>query len=449
MTGNGKTFEIPGWLVAVLCVLSALLSISHAPAAPPDRAPLVRGISALPGGAVMPEADRPPGALPDDGGPSSVIFPEQRIPLRFNHRKHVLELGLPCTECHTRAKSSTQSRDRLLPSPNRCDRCHGSDHSNLNQVMARGQGLDSDCGFCHLGHRSENGNQVQRVELPLPNLKFDHRVHAERNIGCAQCHGAVERLEHAGRDQLPRMLGCLVCHGRSGEAAGAASGECTTCHLSDGPRLKTQFASGTLVPPYWLKDAAHGPDWLLRHRSVAGDDSRFCASCHEEKECVDCHDGRVRPRRIHPNDFLSLHAALAKTDSPRCSSCHQKQSFCLSCHQRSGVTATGPNTAMAQRGRFHPPASLWTNAPRSAGHHAWEAQRNLNVCISCHTERDCVSCHSTREVGGPGGLPAGMGRGLDPHPPGFRSRCGQALRRNARPCLVCHDPADPKLSECR
>jgi hypothetical protein len=122
----------------------------------------------------------------------------------------------------------------------------------------------------------------------------------------------------------------------------------------------------------------------------------------------------------------------------------------LSCHQRAGVAASGPFQNFAERGRFHPPPEVWSSGPRSSRHHAWEAERNLNACISCHTERDCVACHATRGVGGPGGgLAAGSLRGGDPHPAGFRSRCARALRQNARPCLVCHDPADPTLAECR
>ncbi|MEJ1960378.1 MAG: hypothetical protein WDO56_02010 [Gammaproteobacteria bacterium] len=40
-------------------------------------------------GGPTPLADRPPGALPDDNGPSPVIFPAQELTLRFNHQRHV------------------------------------------------------------------------------------------------------------------------------------------------------------------------------------------------------------------------------------------------------------------------------------------------------------------------------------------------------------------------
>jgi hypothetical protein len=194
----------------------------------------------------------------------------------------------------------------------------------------------------------------------------------------------------------------------------------------------------------------HPANFAERHAVIAASDSAACGRCHAEDECSSCHDGRVRPRSIHPNDFLSLHAQAARSENSSCSSCHHAQSFCVSCHQRVGVAESGPTANYANRGRFHPPSSVWSSGARTAQHHAWEAQRNPSACVSCHTERDCIACHATRQLGGPGsGLPAGVGRTSNPHPAGFASRCGGALRDNARPCLVCHDPADPLLTACR
>jgi hypothetical protein len=249
----------------------------------------------------------------------------------------------------------------------------------------------------------------------------------------------------AGNTPAPR-------NAKTAPARPRPSGACSTCHLTDtNGLLTTVFASGKLLPPPWLHDAGHGADFIERHKRIAGDDSKFCANCHQERFCVGCHDGNVRPRQIHPNDFLSQHPIAARQDNPRCTSCHQQQSFCLSCHQRSGVAMSGPVGNFGGRGRFHPPKSVWTDGPgRSAQHHSWEAQRNLSACVSCHQERDCAMCHATRGVGGRGpNLVEGMGQGVNPHPVGFGSRCQQALRQNARPCLTCHTPNDPELLKCR
>jgi len=445
--------RVAPWLLIVVSALAALLAaVAHAPEVNAgDGAAIVHGLAPLPGGGAVPEHLRPPGSLPDDGGPSPIVFPEQKLTIRFNHKKHVKELKLSCTTCHTRAKTSNHSADSMLPEATRCDGCHFTDHRNLSAVTAESGELLGQCAFCHLGYDERHGNRVARMALPAPNLKFNHALHFERNIGCAQCHGAVQELELATRDQLPRMRGCYNCHQMPEPARGAAQGACPTCHLTDpGGSLKTTFAAGMLLPPPWLHDSGHGPDWIERHKKIAGDESRFCANCHSESYCTNCHDGRVRPRRVHPNDWLSMHPTAARQNNPSCTSCHQQQSFCLGCHQRAGVTLSGPTSNLDGRGRFHPPKSLWTEGLRGPGHHAWEAQRNLNACVSCHQERDCTTCHATAAVGGRGsGLTLGGGQGVNPHPRGFRDRCGLALRQNARPCLVCHHPSDPQLEQCR
>jgi hypothetical protein len=419
------------------------------------------------------DALRPPGSTPGDEGPSPVVFPEQTLPLRFNHQKHVKQLGVGCATCHGAAKTSQKSADSLLPPATRCDGCHGTNHRNLSAVTTDEPRPLGQCSFCHVGYDPKRPNIVARVVVPKPNLRFNHQKHVTgQRIACARCHGKVEELTLATRDQLPRMKECITCHvlgsgdgtggmaplgakaapaSKAAPARAKASGACTTCHLSEpNGLLTTVFKSGKLLPPPWLHDAGHGADFIERHKLIAGDDSRFCANCHQPRFCVGCHDGNVRPRRIHPNDFLSQHTIAARQDNPRCTTCHQQQSFCLTCHQRAGVTMSGPVGNFAGRGRFHPAKSVWTDAPRTSAHHAWEAERNLNACVSCHQERDCAMCHATRNVGGRGpNIGGGGGQGVNPHPVGFSARCQQALRQNPRPCLTCHLPNDQDLQRCR
>jgi hypothetical protein len=207
---------------------------------------------------------------------------------------------------------------------------------------------------------------------------------------------------------------------------------------TEGGRLKTAFPSGVMNPPRWLHNAQHSPDFIQRHKMVAANDSQFCANCHKEDFCVGCHDGRVRPRNIHPADYLNLHPVEARLATQRCTSCHREQSFCLSCHQRLGVSMSGA-TGVREPGRFHPAQTEWSDAPRRPGHHAFEAMRNLNACVSCHVERDCVVCHGGQGVGG----------GFNPHSAGFSASCASQMRRNPRPCFVCHDPGAPVLRRCQ
>jgi len=372
--------------------------------------------------------------------PSHAIYPPQELPLRFSHEKHLALGTLACIDCHADAKTSTRSADVMLPEPRRCDGCHGSDHANLAEVKA-GTSVMGSCGFCHVGWKEGDGNRVARVHLPPPNLRFSHKAHADRNIDCAQCHANVETLGLVTREHLPRMQDCLRCHDMPEPARGGAKGECVTCHIAelDGT-LRTRFPSGELLPPAWMGGAEHTADFLFRHRFLAATEPTLCSSCHTEDYCTDCHDGRVRPRSFHPNDWLSMHAVAAIQDKPRCTNCHNQQSFCLTCHQRTGVVMSGPNQVERGRGeRFHPPGFADLRG-RGPNHHSFEARRNLNACVSCHTERDCAMCHAT--VGR-------RGLGVSPHGASFTSRCKAAFRRNPRPCLVCHEASGTELDACR
>lgn len=395
--------------------------------------------SEMPVGAAVPEAFLPPGANVSPEA-SDKIFPPQTLTIRFNHKKHVKLLRQTCKTCHQAAYRSDSANDRLLPNPTlTCDACHDVDHTDLAHVKA-GPEANGQCAFCHTSF-GEDGRPAAMV-VPRANMRFSHQKHLVRNIQCAQCHGKVEELELATRDQLPRMAGCFSCHNMSGAGQGDAKGACTNCHLTkpDG-RLQTSFASGALEPPRWLHQAGHTPDWIERHKAIAADDSAFCGSCHSAAYCTDCHDGKIRPRNVHPNDWMSMHPQAARQDNPRCVSCHQLQTFCADCHRRTGVARDVASGNRQSGRRFHPAPAEWTTAPRGPNHHAWEAQRNINACVSCHTERDCATCHATKGVNG--------GMGVNPHQSGFQSKCGLALRRNPRPCLVCHQQGDRSLGQCR
>jgi hypothetical protein len=389
------------------------------------------GTASLPDGAPVPLAYLPPGSSASPV-PSDEVFPPQSITIRFNHKKHVKELKQPCTTCHLSAYTSGSSKDRLMPAPTVCSQCHDVNHAD-NAAVKPGKGADGQCSYCHLGDHAGEGGKVAPMVIPTPALVFPHDKHLARNIPCVSCHGKVSELELATREQLPRMAGCFVCHNLTGPAQGDAKGSCETCHLTNtNGTLQTTFASGRLLPPAWLHLSNHSPDWLDRHKVVASNDSAYCGSCHTETDCADCHDGRVRNRKVHPGDFLSMHAQSARQDSPRCVSCHQLQTFCGDCHRRVGVARDSPSGNQPTGKRFHPSADQWVTGPRGMMHHASEAQRNLNACVSCHSERDCATCHASRIAGG---------GGKSPHPAGFDNGCAGAFDRNPRPCLVCHDAA--------
>ncbi len=192
----------------------------------------LHGLAPWPDGRRVPPAFLPPGAPDPDTGPSDAIYPEQHVTIRFNHAEHLgPRVGATCKTCHAGAYRSPVVSDRLTPTGEMCDACHSTDHSDTTRVKAGTRPMGQ-CAFCHLGYDAGDGNRVAELDLPRAHLVFDHKAHVDRNIACPQCHGAVERLELATRDQLPRMKGCLRCHQAPDAASrGDAKAECATCHV--------------------------------------------------------------------------------------------------------------------------------------------------------------------------------------------------------------------------
>lgn len=368
----------------------------------------------------------------DDGaGVSYAIYPTQSIPLRFNHAQHMNMAGLQCVRCHTTAPDSTRVDDRLIPGEQTCQPCHAIDRAQ----PARESHPTTRCEGCHEGFNPQQPMRVARVTVPTPNLRFSHRAHLTRGATCESCHGAMRSVDLATRLELPRMSSCVGCH-----RPGGAVDRCSTCHLTqpDGT-LQIRFAEGVMNPPRWMRGMHHDADFWFTHRISAAQDGSRCATCHHEDECVACHDGRTRDRRTHPNDYVTLHVPDARMSSDRCGSCHRASTFCVACHERSGVSMNSAPAARAL-GRFHPPASVWVSGPITSRHHGAEARRALTSCTSCHAEQDCVTCHATRRLGG---------GGFSPHPPGFIARCGALLRASDRPCRQCHEDLSAITARCR
>ena len=382
-------------------------------------APVRVGLAAEPPAAASLAAVTPP--VGPTRSPSPVIYPPQDVPLMFSHAAHASEFpNMTCDRCHPSAATSKSSVDNLMAREAACtgDGCHTIDRAAPSAAA---------CARCHPGFR-DGDRTVARVRVPAPNLKFAHQSHVGRGAACATCHGDFAAVGLGGREQLPRMATCLGCHDGS-----RASAACTTCHLTgEAGRITTHFADGDLVPSGSLRGDAHDLTFVRRHADLAQADARYCASCHQEEFCSDCHDGAVKPLDYHTGDYLSIHPIEARRNVPDCSTCHRSQTFCVGCHSRVGLSADGrvgaPEADDPEAGRFHPAG--WAEETIGADHHALEARRNLKQCASCHREQFCVGCHTAEE----GSMQ------VSPHPVGWAGsrRCEALAARNERMCLRCH-----------
>ncbi|MEO8876288.1 MAG: cytochrome c3 family protein [Polyangiaceae bacterium] len=122
-----------GWLLFLAIVMGATFA-SFAVAADPAKDDVVHGLAPMPNDVSVPPKLLPPGAPTPDNGPSDVIFPQQTLTIRFNHKFHLKEAGATCKTCHAQAATSSSSQDVLIPKGTTCDACHDSDHSNLAAV---------------------------------------------------------------------------------------------------------------------------------------------------------------------------------------------------------------------------------------------------------------------------------------------------------------------------
>ena len=399
--------------------------------------------------------------------PSALIYPGETIPLKFDHAAHA-RIGATCDGCHIAAAASTLASDNLIPPEAACRNCHKIDRAQPAKVVPKGDGA-ARCDACHvqviMGTPGPGwmppapGAPPPPVVLPRPNLKFNHRIHAARGIACALCHANADAEAMVTRADLPMMATCLGCHDGK-----QATTRCTACHLAEADgrlRVKLETAAtiaaggtGLLMPSGAMKGLdAHSPTFRTDHGHV-GREETYCLTCHKRNDCIDCHGGVVKPPDIHPADYVTLHVVDARKNTPDCSTCHRLQTFCVGCHQRTGVSSDpegglpgrrpnnpfGTGTGLKQ---FHPPG--WARdaggavitAPRPQSH-AIQAQRNIRTCVSCHREESCLACHSADPTRGPV---------ISPHGPNFGStaRCRFLSARNKRACLKCHAVGTPEL----
>ncbi|MEP6863370.1 MAG: cytochrome c3 family protein [Deltaproteobacteria bacterium] len=358
-------------------------------------------------------------AQPEELDWSPVVYPLQRLPLIFSHQKH-LARGTTCVACHPNATSSQSAVDNLIPTEAQCRACHAIDRAD----PAKQATPTAACGACHPNWTA--GSVVQQVYLTPPPLKFAHAQHASTT--CETCH-PVRNVDLATTKQLPTMASCITCH-KDGEE----ERHCTDCHLAKlGGLVETQFEHGRLVPGRDGLGDQHGPGFTNNHTQEARQAGNTCNACHDKSECVECHQGVVKPADFHPGNYLALHVIDAKRGKD-CSACHRSESFCVACHERSGVgtRAASKFNEIDPSTRFHPIG--WASPNAGPNLHAQEARRNITTCASCHREEDCLTCHSAQ----PGAAHA------SPHPIGWRgsSRCRALDRGNRRMCLRCHITQD-------
>ena len=121
---------------------------------------------------------------------------EQPVP--FSHAHHVAGIGIDCRYCHTSVEDSSFAG---VPPTRTCINCHAH---LWNEAPALEPVRES--------FRSDLPMQWTRVN-DLPDfVYFNHAIHVRKGVGCATCHGRVDRMPLTWMGASLQMEWCLECH---------------------------------------------------------------------------------------------------------------------------------------------------------------------------------------------------------------------------------------------
>jgi len=144
--------------------------------------------------------------------------PNQPVP--YSHEKH-LRMGLDCYTCHNTADKSNFAS---IPSAEVCIRCHGPKKDAQGNEIKGTEQVHSNSPFLKPLHAAWNsGKPVRWTKVhDLPDYAyFSHASHVNRGVGCASCHGRVDKMGGtqtadpvAGVTQVKNLsMGwCIECH---------------------------------------------------------------------------------------------------------------------------------------------------------------------------------------------------------------------------------------------
>jgi formamidopyrimidine-DNA glycosylase len=119
-------------------------------------------------------------------------------PIQFSHERHVGGNGIDCRYCHTSVEDSSFAG---IPPTKTCVNCHSQIFSTSPFLAPITESFRTD--------RSIVWTRVH----DLPDFAyFDHSIHVKKGVGCATCHGPIDRMPLVRKEASLQMEWCLECH---------------------------------------------------------------------------------------------------------------------------------------------------------------------------------------------------------------------------------------------
>jgi len=119
-------------------------------------------------------------------------------PVPFSHEHHTEAMGISCLYCHTSVEESAFAG---VPPTATCMNCHKliwNDSPMLEPVRE--------------SFRTGEPIRWARVN-DLPDfVYFNHSIHIAKGMGCATCHGRVDKMPLLRQAESLQMEWCLDCH---------------------------------------------------------------------------------------------------------------------------------------------------------------------------------------------------------------------------------------------
>lgn len=121
---------------------------------------------------------------------------EQPVP--FSHAHHAGGLGIDCRYCHVSVETASFAG---IPPVKTCMTCHSQIHSDAPMLAPVRESWRA-------------GKPIAWRRLnDLPDfVYFDHAIHVHKGVGCATCHGRVDKMPLTWRERPFHMHECLDCH---------------------------------------------------------------------------------------------------------------------------------------------------------------------------------------------------------------------------------------------
>jgi hypothetical protein len=121
-------------------------------------------------------------------------------PVPFSHDHHVAGLGIDCRYCHSSVETAGFAG---MPSTATCMGCHAIIWQGAAVLAPVRESL-----------RTNTPIRWTRVN-DLPDfVYFSHDIHVAKGVGCATCHGRVDRMKLMTQAAPLLMRWCLDCHQR-------------------------------------------------------------------------------------------------------------------------------------------------------------------------------------------------------------------------------------------